>query len=373
MPGEFALIARLTKDLPSRADILLGVGDDAAILDIGGDMLLLATVDSQVEGVHFTVGVCSPEQIGRKALAVNLSDIAAMGGEPRYALVSLVLPPDLPEGLLAGIYTGIRQQAEEFGTAIIGGNVAGERQGAQLILDVTLLGAVERGRAITRGGAQVGDVLCVTGTLGDSAAGLYAQFHPDLAYPAQDLAAVSSRQCVPLPRVRDGRVLSHQGPRIVTAMLDVSDGLSGDLSHLCERSHVGARVEAARLPISAAARAIAASAGIDPLAWALHGGEDYELLFTVHPGYELVVAHAVAAATGTPITVIGNITPAQNGMQLVSPDGRTQPLQPQSWDHLAAHRAPSPPKVVSVPRTAPCKGYLCYTTARLAESYGPRI
>ena len=187
MPGEFALIARLTKDLPSRADIVLGVGDDAAILDIGGDMLLLATVDSQVEGVHFTLGVCSPEQIGRKALAVNLSDIAAMGGEPRYALVSLVLPPDLPAELLAGIYAGMRQQAEEFGTAIIGGNVSGERQGAQLILDVTLLGVVERGRAITRGGAQVGDVLCVTGTLGDSAAGLYAQFHPDLSYPSKNL------------------------------------------------------------------------------------------------------------------------------------------------------------------------------------------
>ena len=120
-------------------------------------------------------------------------------------------------------------------------------------------------------------------------------------------------------------------------MLDVSDGLSGDLLHLCERSHVGARVEAARLPISPAARAIAASAGIDPLSWALHGGEDYELLFTVHPGYELVVAQAVAAATGTPVTVIGNITAAQDGMQLVSPDGSAEPLQPQSWDHLAAH------------------------------------
>ncbi|HET9922073.1 MAG TPA: thiamine-phosphate kinase, partial [Ktedonobacteraceae bacterium] len=158
----------------SRADTVRGVGDDTAILDTGGDMLLLATVDSQVEGVHFTLGVCSPEQIGRKALAVNLSDIAAMGGEPRYALVSLVIPPHLSPELLEAIYAGIRAEASEFGTAIVGGNIAGSGRGEQLILDITLLGAVERGHAILRSGARVGDVLCVTGTPGDSAAGLYA-------------------------------------------------------------------------------------------------------------------------------------------------------------------------------------------------------
>lgn len=316
---------------------MLGVGDDTAILDIGGDMLLLATVDSQVEGVHFTLGVCSPEQIGRKALAVNLSDIAAMGGEPRYALVSLFLPPHLSLDLLEAIYTGMRQEAEEFGTAIVGGNVAGAGKGERLILDVTLLGGVERDHAITRGGACVGDVLCVTGSLGDSAAGLYTQFHADLAYPPPALAAVRTRQCVPLPRVREGRVLSHLGPGIVTAMLDVSDGLSGDLSHLCERSHVDARVETARLPISPAVREIAIAAGIDPLSWALHGGEDYELLFTVHAGYELVVAEAVQSVTGTPVTVIGNIIVPEDGMQLAYPDGRVEPLQLRSWDHLTSH------------------------------------
>ncbi len=339
--NEFALIARLTKGLSLQVGVVLGVGDDTAILDIGGEQLLLATVDSQVEGVHFTFQGCGAEQVGRKALAVNLSDIAAMGGQPRYALVSLVIPPHLSLDLLEQVYNGIRLEAEEFSTAIVGGNIAGTGaavagKGEQLILDITLLGSVERGHAITRAGARVGDTLCVTGSLGASAAGFYAQFHPNLPYPAQALEAVRLRQCMPQPRVREGRVLAHFGPDIITAMLDISDGLSGDLSHLCQRSHVGARVEVARLPISLAARAIAATAGLDPLQWALHGGEDYELLFTVVPTHIEAVIQAVQYATDTPVTPIGTITEAQDGMQLVYPDGRVEPLQVRSWNHLAA-------------------------------------
>ncbi|HET9919149.1 MAG TPA: AIR synthase-related protein, partial [Ktedonobacteraceae bacterium] len=216
--------------------------------------------------------------------------------------------------------------------------------GEQLILDITLLGAVERGHAILRSGARVGDVLCVTGTPGDSAAGLYAQLHPNLSYAPEALAAVRRRQCLPQPRVREGRILSRLGTGIVTAMLDVSDGLSGDLSHLCERSSVGARLEAARLPISDAAREIAASACVEPLQWALHGGEDYELLFTVLSGYELVVARTIEAATGTPVTVIGNILPQEDGMQLVSLEGNVERLQPRGWEHLTSDKMIEPDK-----------------------------
>lgn len=338
---EFTLIARLTKGLAARADVVLGVGDDTAILDIGGDQLLLATVDSQVEGVHFTFQGCGAQQVGRKALAVNLSDIAAMGGQPRYALVSLVIPPHLSLDLLEQVYAGIRLEAEAFATAIVGGNIAGmgagaAGKGASLILDITLLGTVERGHAITRGGACMGDTLCVTGSLGAAAAGLYAQSHPNLAYPVQALETVRLRQCIPQPRVREGRILSGFGPFIITAMLDISDGLSGDLSHLCQRSHVGARIEVAQIPIAPAVRVIAATAKLDPLQWALHGGEDYELLFAVAPNHVDAVAQAVQSATGTPVTAIGTITEAQDGMQLVYPDGRTEALQVQSWNHLAA-------------------------------------
>src|SRR6266571_6208257 len=164
--GEFELITRLTQNLPSRPGGQLGIGDDCAILDPGDDLLLLATCDSQVEGVHFTFQTSSPEQIGRKALAINLSDIAAMGGEPRYALVSLILPQHLSIDLLEHIYAGLRQEAEQFATAVVGGNIAGAGKGEQLIIDITLLGVVERGHALVRSGAQVGDTLCVTGSLG---------------------------------------------------------------------------------------------------------------------------------------------------------------------------------------------------------------
>src|SRR5712691_10158254 len=149
---EFALIARLTRGLQAAPDVAVGVGDDCAILDLHTETLLLATCDSQVEGVHFTRRTSTPEQIGRKALAVNLSDIAAMGGEPRYALVSLILPQHLPLAVLDGIYGGLRAEAGEYGVSIVGGNMTGSGVSEQLVIDITLLGTVERGRVLTRSG-----------------------------------------------------------------------------------------------------------------------------------------------------------------------------------------------------------------------------
>ena len=332
--NEFELIARLTQDLPSYAGVVFGVGDDCAILDTGANALLLATCDSQVEGVHFTFQFSSPEEIGRKALAVNISDIAAMGGEPRYALISLILPFQQSLELLERIYAGLRQEAEQFAIAIVGGNISGAGKAEQLVIDITLLGSIERGHALMRSGARVGDTLFVTGSLGDSAAGLYTLLHPDHAYPAEARDHVRSICRVPRPRVHEGRILSQLGPQVVTAMLDISDGLSGDLHHICERSHVGACIEAARLPLSPAMRTIASVVAHDPYDWALHGGEDYELLFSVSPGKEGRVIEAVQSATGTPVTAIGTLCPPEEGMKLVWPGGREEVLVPRSWDHL---------------------------------------
>src|SRR5215472_13633899 len=235
-PSEFELIARLTSGLPSREDVRLGVGDDCAVMDVGGDQLLLATCDSQVEGVHFTLQTSSPEQIGRKALAVNLSDIAAMGGTPRFALVSLLLPSHLSLEILEEMYTGLRQEAERFATAIVGGNIASAGSTPSLTIDITLLGSVIRDRAITRAGARPGDMLCVTGYLGDSAAGLFTLLHPEYPYSLAACDHVRVVHRTPHPRVAEGQILSQFGPQVITAMLDISDGLSGDLAHLCERS-----------------------------------------------------------------------------------------------------------------------------------------
>lgn len=338
--GEFDLIARLTRTLPAYAGVIQGVGDDCAILDLPGDMLLLATNDSQVEGVHFTLQTSEPEHIGRKSLAVNLSDIAAMGGRPCYALVSLVLPQQLPVEVLDGIYAGLRLEAEQHNVSIVGGNIAGAGRADLVMIDITLLGLVERGHALLRSGAQVGDFVCVTGTLGDAAAGLYTLLYPECAYPSYALETVQSRQRIPQARVQAGRVLSQFAPHAVTAMLDISDGLSGDLGHLCERSQVGARIELANLPLSHELQAVAVAAQANPIDWALHGGEDYELLFTVSPTMAQRVIEAVQTATSTPITVIGTIRDAGEGMTLMQPGGQREPLLVKSWDHLnASHQS----------------------------------
>lgn len=332
--SEFELIAFLTRDLPLRPGVVLGVGDDCAILDTGGNTLLLATCDSQVEGVHFTFQTYSPEEIGRKAVAINISDIAAMGGEPRFALISLILPLQQSQELIERVYAGLRQEAEQFAIAIVGGNISGAGKGEQLVIDITLLGSIERGHALMRSGARIGDILFVTGSLGDSAAGLYTILHPDNAYPSEARDALRSVHRAPRPRVREGRILGQLGPEIVTAMIDISDGLSGDLQHLCERSNVGARIDIMQLPLSQALRTIASVAVHDPSDWALHGGEDYELLFSVAPGKEDLVIQAVQSATGTSITEIGKLCPAEEGMKLVSPGGQEKVLVPKSWDHL---------------------------------------
>ena len=333
--GEFALIARLTQNLAARADVALGVGDDAAALDLGGDHLLLATCDAQVAGRHFLSHVATPQEIGHKALAVNLSDIAAMGGEPRWALVSLIAPPDLDVGVVDGIYEGLRALAQRFEVAIVGGNISSTT--GPLTLDITALGRVERRRMLTRAGARPGDRLLVTGSLGGGLAGLRAHTTAaDPSPPADALAQARARMTTPEPRVREGMALAATG--LVTAMMDLSDGLAGDLAHICERSHVGALVDAAALPVTDATRAIAQALGQDALAFALYGGDDYELLFTAPPKAVGEIVEAARAA-GAGATVIGQITAPELGLRIREPDGVTRPLPPGGWDHLAAHDA----------------------------------
>lgn len=332
--GEFELIARLTADLPADPSVVIGVGDDAAVLACPPDMELVATCDAQVEGRHFLRASATAEQVGRKALAVNLSDIAAMGALPRAALISLALPSDTPLAWLDDLYAGLRAEAAAFGVAIVGGNVTATT--GPLMIDVTLLGHVARGRAVTRAGGRAGDRLYVTGTLGAAAAGLITLRAPvpnDPVVAPTLLDRARAALLTPTPRVGEGMALAATGA--VTAMLDVSDGLAADLGHLCERGGVGALVDATALPIDEAARAIAAAYGRDPLTLALSGGEDYALLFTARADAEPVVVAAVSAAGGTP-HAIGWLTPPAEGMRLRHADGVVAPLPARGWDHLAS-------------------------------------
>jgi thiamine-monophosphate kinase len=332
--GEFELIRRLTEGLESRPDVLLAAGDDAALLDTGAGDLLVATVDAQVEGRHFLRSVATPQEIGHKALAVNLSDIASMGAEPLWALVSLVTPPTLDESVLDGIYAGMRALARRYGVAIVGGNVAATD--GPLTLDLTVLGRVGRGRALVRSGGKPGDIVLITGALGAAAAGVLVATQP--APVGSQLAretanVVHASMVTPTPRVEAGRALAATG--VVTAMLDVSDGLAADVGHLCAASGVGVTLEAEAIPVSAAAEAVARAYGREPLALALTGGEDYELLFSVRPD-GIQEALAAVTAQGTEVHVIGQLTDAGHGMRLQKADGSLQPLERRGWDHLRA-------------------------------------
>lgn len=331
--GEFGLIDRIRSRINSYGqDVQIGIGDDVAVLKPSAGHLLLATCDVQVEGVHFLRDRITPFQLGRKAAAINISDIAAKGGSPRHLLISLALPGDTPVEFVDELYRGLQDEASRAGAVIVGGNTA--RSLAGVTIDVTLLGEVDPDGLLLRSGARVGDRVLVTGTLGRSAAGLALLLHPEVRVreePAQD---VLTAHLTPTPRLREGRVIS--GMRAATAMLDVSDGLASDIGHICEASSVGVRIHSAWVPLSDSTIAVAEQTSQDPLRLALFGGEDYELLFTAPADQARQLALAVTTETGTPVTDIGEIVPASEGRTLVLPDGTVVPLLPQGWDHFKA-------------------------------------
>jgi thiamine-monophosphate kinase len=327
--GEFGLISRLTTGLPQSPHVLLGVGDDAAVLAIKGEEILVATCDAQVENTHFRLSNIAPHDLGRRVLAVNLSDIAAMGATPRFALVSLLLPPSLDTTILDGLYAGLREEATKFDVAIVGGNIA--RNAEQLIIDITLLGTGYRNQLLQRNNAHAGDAVIITGNVGSAAAGLLLLEHQHLAskitpeYQARARAA----QQTPIPRIEAGQWLARHN--IITG-IDVSDGLVGDLLHICEASAVSMCIEADALPIQPEVISIAQLTGRDPLELALFGGEDYELLFTAPADRAPILVDALFTATGVTATIIGNVAKG-SGLTLIR-NGTISPLQAGGWDHL---------------------------------------
>ncbi len=290
--GEFGFLAQLLPRLPFGAGTIVGPGQDCALIRSNRQRLLF-TVDAVVQGVHFEAGWMSPHQLGRKSFLVNASDIAAMGGQPRFCVVSL----GLPEGYLArdvsALQQGIVAAARECGATVVGGNLS---RAAALFVSIALLGDAPR-RTVTRRGARPGDRIYATGTFGDAALGL-SLLREDA--PAQSSAAAVRRFREPQPRLQAGRLLVEG--RIVSAMIDVSDGLIQDLGHICDESHVGAEIDAAAVPLSPAYRASRVGRAL-----ALYGGEDYELVCTV-PERRVKRLQQLQARLGCPITCIGQVT-----------------------------------------------------------------
>jgi thiamine-monophosphate kinase len=329
--GEFGLIERIRGALPAPGpNVIVGIGDDVAVLRASSETVWLATCDVQVEGAHFLRAAIAPRDLGRKSLAINLSDIASAGGTPRYALVSLGLPGDLDVGFIDELYAGLREEGSSFGVDIVGGNISRSRMG--IFIDIFLLGEARREDIVLRSGASAGDLIMVTGSVGDAAAGVALLLDAGLSTDAAYAATARGRRDRPTPRVREGALIGSL--RGASAMIDVSDGIAGDLGHICERSRLAARLYAQKLPVSPANRALARAAKRDEWHFALHGGEDYELLFTAPPAEAGRLAQRIAAETGTAVATIGEMIPAGGRSELVLPDGTTRALEESGWDHF---------------------------------------
>lgn len=314
------------------ARLIVPNGDDAAVYMVEAPYASVVTTDTLVEGVHFDLAYTNPRFVGRKLMAVNLSDIAAMGARPRYVLLSVTLPPTLPVAVASALAEGIREQCREYGVSIIGGNTARTR--GPVVLTAVLIGRVHPDQVIRRRGTLVGDALYVTGSLGQAAAGLRLAtgggWHPTRSDQVGELflALVD-----PVPRIEAGRVLAKTG--LVHAMCDISDGLGRDLTRLLGPEGLGARIQTGALPISPALRRFAAERGEAAEALALAGGEDYELLFTADPDQEKTLGLALAAV-GTPVTRIGEVTAAPE-IEVIMPDG-AHIAPPRGYDHFEGER-----------------------------------
>ena len=340
--GEFGLIDRLAAILPQTGKgVVLAVGDDCAVLDMGSPSdpergYWVWTTDAAIENRHYLPWLATPEQIGYKIMIANLSDVASMGAIPRFATVSLSAPADGSVEWTEGLYRGLAAAAAASGAVIVGGNTT--RSPLGFSVDIGLLGEVERDRLMLRSGARPGDALLVTDTVGDAYCGLECVFKPRIPVPQEARDHLIHRYVAPAARVREGRVIS--GSRLATAMMDVSDGLAGDVAHICEQSNVGVELDTRALPISPEVRAFASAArdaGVSPFpAWryALIGGDDYGLLLTCPERDADALARLIADETGTTLTRIGTITPPERGRTLVLDDGRKIALDIGSWQHF---------------------------------------
>ena len=332
--GQFGMIDIVAKMIeqsrddqsPSWQNLITGIGDDCAVWH-SEPLPCLAKVDCQVQGIHFNLDILSWEDLGWKSLAVNLSDIAAMGGSPRYALVSLGLPLQTEVEEVVSLYSGLLELARKTGTAIVGGNMSSS---PMIFVDVNVIGTTGNpaGKYLTRSGAQPGDLIAVTGWLGTAAGGL-AMLTRRLEFSESISTCLKRAFCRPEPRLAEGILFQNKG---VTTAIDISDGLVADLKHICDASHVGAVVQIERLPVKDELRT---AFGAEALIMALSGGEDYQLLFTASPE----IIDRIKQETIYPITVIGEIVSENPGeVILINQEGKRFQPERTGWDHFSRAR-----------------------------------
>ncbi len=309
---ELELIRRIRQAAARGGDkVATGIGDDCAVLKVPRGHEVLVTTDFTLEDIHFRRAWHPADSVGHRCLTRGLSDIAAMGGTPRAAFLSLALPSELPQRWVDDFMAGFLRLARRYSVTLAGGDTA--QSPAGILADIIVVGSTPTGKAVLRSGAHAGDIIYVSGTLGASVAALQ-----ELRSGKKLRTSAHPRHFYPEPRIALGQYLREK--KLASAMIDTSDGLSTDLRHICDESGVGAVIEAAALP---------AAPGDDGLQFALHGGEDYELLFTAPPKKR--IPRQIA---GTPITRIGEITRGRQ-FKLLLPDGKSHPLQSGGWQHFA--------------------------------------
>jgi thiamine-monophosphate kinase len=323
--GEFGLIAKIRNWMGvSRPDVVRGIGDDVAVIEMGKRSLLITT-DILIEGIHFNRLWANPLRLGRKALAVNLSDIAAMGGFPKYFLISLGLPKQLSFSFISLFYRGLKEEANRFQVDLIGGDTSLSQK---IIVNICLIGDGEKRTLLFRNGAKAGDDLYVSGTLGEAALGLKILQDKGLRRKPKRLV---EKHLSPIPRLQLGQTLAKK--RLASAMIDVSDGLLSDANHILEESRVGARIWEDRIPLSGVYRKWVKIYSKDPYQIALSGGEDYELLFTASAKNRTGIL-SLARSLKMPVTRIGEILPEKEGFLLIGKEEKKIPLKRLGFDHF---------------------------------------
>jgi thiamine-monophosphate kinase len=336
-------IRKLARERRPSSGLVRGIGDDAAVLKSFAGSDVVVSTDLLVEDVDFRRNTTRPELLGHKALAVSLSDLAAMGARPRWALMSLGVPNDVwDSGFVESFYKGFFELADRYDVHLIGGDIS--RTPDKIVIDSIAIGECLMEREVFRSGAKPGDQIFVTGFLGDAAAGLrliergarlsesttetVSSANAEQASERHPIDHLLLRQLRPEPRVGWGLLLGEQ--QLATAMIDISDGLSSDLNHLCDESTVGALIDASSIPIDPLVKDLSGRRALDPLMLALHGGEDYELLFAVHPDN---VAKLPSRVDGVSLTRIGEIKDASAGVQIAE-GSRTWKLEAGGWEHF---------------------------------------
>ncbi len=331
--GEFGLIDHLTQDFPLKnKSSIVGVGDDAAVINNGKNLTVVST-DMLVEGIHFDLMYSPLKHLGYKAVVVNLSDIYAMNATPKQVTVSLALSSRFSVEALEELYDGIRTACKKYGVDLVGGDTTSSNKG--LIISITAIGQAQASRITYRNTAKVGDLICITGDVGAAYLGLQIlerekqlyMSNPGIQPDLEDQAYLVGKQLKPEAR-KDMIDLFAKNNLVPTAMIDVSDGVASEIFHICKQSGVGAFVEESGVPIHPDAQMMAIKFNLDPITCALSGGEDYELLFTINPKDVEKVKYL------PDIYIMGEITPAEDGVKLHTTGGNIHNITAQGWEHF---------------------------------------